>query len=227
MLKYVNVMAPLPSISLTTCLRKSVLHMPSLRVHIASSSSSTCQILPIAFISQAGISPFFSSPYSQTFGKPRKQLPLRIIDPSVHLNRPVVLVAEKFLHILVQAFTKRLDLHASSFSTAAFFSSTRSGRANGSIVCRPAFDTEISGVPLALLASHHSFQRTRQPPGRFSSQRRQVLRHKEVTKILLWAPLLPRPHRSWLHPGDIAHVTLHRVAHQIICRGDTGAELCR
>ena len=66
---YVNVMAPLPPFSLTTCLKKSVLFHNMLFVYAltASTSSNTCcQILSIAFLVQTGI------PLSENIAKLKK-----------------------------------------------------------------------------------------------------------------------------------------------------------
>ena len=73
----VNVMAPLPSVSLAKCLKKSVLLHMMLFVYpvLASTSSSTCcQILPIAFLVHAGRFSF-PSPIHRlllTFARPCK-----------------------------------------------------------------------------------------------------------------------------------------------------------
>ena len=70
---YANVMAPLPSFSLTTCLKKSVLRHMMLFVNAlleSTSASTSCKHFPIAFVVQVGISSFSSSPSLHTFPWP-------------------------------------------------------------------------------------------------------------------------------------------------------------
>lgn len=57
-----------------------------------------------AIFSATGVSSFRSSLSLHTFVKPPNAIPLDIVDPPVHLYRPVTFVTEKLLHILVQTF---------------------------------------------------------------------------------------------------------------------------
>ena len=67
-----NVIAPLPSVSPTSCLKKSLLHMIlSMQTCLASASSKTwLQILPITFLVQCGRSSSSSLSSLHAFAKP-------------------------------------------------------------------------------------------------------------------------------------------------------------
>ena len=117
------------------------------------------QIFLIAFLVQTD---------SAHFGYTSKGIPLEdIIDPSVHLHRPVVfgdgkvpphprpglpLTSRYFLriHRLNPAVSKRLDLQASSFPSLRLFRSEGSDGTDTSSVCSAAFNAKISGVSISV-----------------------------------------------------------------------------
>ena len=134
---YVNVMAHLPSFSLTTCLKKSVLvyMKPFVFALLASTSSNTAKFISIVFLVHAGISSFLNSPSLHTFAMPKKKA--FHWTPLIHLcTTPAPLSFSSALFSALSwlqrsfcaspsAISQRLDLQASIVSSLCLFSSER------------------------------------------------------------------------------------------------------
>ena len=103
-LKNVNAMAPCPSFSLTKRLKK-ICASPHNVLRVCAAGWLRRLPAPARPLQSCSSSTLAYPRFPVHFFKTWKGIPSDIVDSSVHLHRPVVFVTEKFLHILVQAFS--------------------------------------------------------------------------------------------------------------------------
>ena len=125
----VKVMAPRPSVSSTTCLKKSVLFHKICsvkRLRASTSSNTWSQVSPISFLVHCGMKSSSNPTISEHFRHALQGILSCIGDPLVNHCRSVVFLAVKFLHIFPRPTVSRTPPETANSSFLLFKSSFNS-----------------------------------------------------------------------------------------------------